>query len=140
MIIMGKNMERVENALQVVLHLFIIFLLINMNFSFALSQSAPAAAAKSQSFSCNTTRISPEEIEKFKDEVFVKGFDGNAISSGTPANSERDALDSNKIIITAQDENTAIKAEIPSEKIDPFEVQHLLGDYGKGAFAFGLVL
>ena len=133
-------MERVENALQAVLHLFIIFLLINMNFSFALSQSAPAAAAKSQSFSCNTTRISPEEVEKFKDEVFVKGFDGNAISSGTPANSERDALDSNKIIITAQDENTAIKAEIPSEKIDPFEVQHLLGDYGKGAFAFGLVL
>ncbi len=143
MIIMVKKTEGLENALQMALHLIIIFLLISMNFSFVVSQGAGAEdkkEVKSESFSCSTSAISPEEIEKFKDEVFVKGFDGNAISSGTPANSDRDALDSNKIVLTSEDTNTAVKAEIPSEKISPFEVQHLLGDYGKGAFAIGLVL
>src|SRR3989344_8489535 len=131
MIIMEAD---IENTLRVVLHLFLIFLLLGMNFSFVISQSSGTDAekeVKSKSFSCNTSAISPEEIEKFKNEVFVKGFDGNAISSGTPANSDRDKLDSNKIILTSEDSNTAVKAEIPSEKISPFEVSHLLGDYGK---------
>lgn len=104
-----------------------------------------SAEIPSSTFSCSSSSLSPEEVQKFHD-LLATGFQGNSVNAGTEPVKFRDKLDNNSVVIPAIQEEgqkaseiPAVKQELPSEKIAPKEVSYLLNNYYKGgAFAFGL--
>ena len=98
------------------------------------------AAAETTAFSCELSSLSQAEAQQIQ-ELLREGFVGEELSSGTEPNEDRDKLMANEVILTDPDNNeAALKHSLADEKIEPFEVAHLLNNYVKGAFAFGLVL
>ncbi|MFH1256245.1 MAG: hypothetical protein V1494_03035 [Candidatus Diapherotrites archaeon] len=109
----------------------------------APATSADAAAGEadsaSASFSCGSTELSQKEAQAVQD-LLKDGLLGSQLSSGTPANTDRQMLDNNTLVMHDFDSNEAAKTEAPSQKIEPWEVSHLLNNYIKGSFSVGIDL
>ena len=67
------------------------------------------------------------------------GFVGENISSGEKPPENREYLDNNKLFVPIDNE-TAVKTELAGAKIEPREIQHLIGDSFSGPFSVGMVL
>jgi hypothetical protein len=99
----------------------------------------PNASARA-GFSCSQSQLDPNERQRLWDETLKKGFVGKELGSGTPAKNFRDSLDQNNVIIPDEQGKLAVKQQIPNQMIDPEEIAHLLNNYQKGAFTFGILL
>jgi len=97
------------------------------------------ATAVTQEFACMTASISERESNEILN-LLKDGFVGGSLDSGTEADGNRDRLLNPTIILTDDEGTNAAKTELPDQKVEPFEVAHLLNNYVKGGFAFGLVL
>lgn len=91
-----------------------------------------------EGFTCRLGGQTPEESQNILD-LLNDGFVGENISSGEKPPEKREFLDNNNIFVPV-DDKTAVKTEVASAKIQPRELQHLVGDSFLGPFAFGLVL
>jgi len=88
--------------------------------------------------------LDPNEVAALKEKLQVdgNGFQGDKISSGAPANQNRDSLgnpQSAVVIPTGKDGEATLKS-IPTKKFLPKEMQHWLNKDIKGPFAFGISL
>ncbi len=101
--------------------------------------AVPVVETSTNSFACTNTSLGPKQVQKLYDETINKGFTGGELSSGTEPDLDRDVLDQNTLLVKASDE-LAIEQEMPSQKINPEEVSHLINTHYNGPFAFGIVL
>ena len=92
---------------------------------------------------CKASDLSPEESLNLID-VLKNGFTGEELAGlnpGQDAKDNREELASNELVlINPNDENAAVKTEIPNKKFSPFEISQFLNTSVKGPFAFGVVL
>ncbi|MFH1587107.1 MAG: hypothetical protein ABID38_04580 [Candidatus Diapherotrites archaeon] len=128
--------------------LLIIVLLLNTTYastvSFQAEDSAPEPDAVSETiidqFVCEEPKsLTPEEANNILD-VVKGGFNGAELDSGAPAIEDREEMEGNEVIIVSGDSNSAVKAEMPNKKMEPWEMSHILNNYIDGAYAFGIVL
>ncbi len=89
-------------------------------------------------FACGQEVLDPKERQKFWDETLHKGFVGKEMSSGTPANKNREKTDQESLILPDKEGKLALKQKVPNEKMFPDELAHRLNKHITGAFAFGL--
>lgn len=93
-----------------------------------------------QSFSCNMSSMTPAEAQKILDLV-REGMLGETIGSGTKPNPNREELSTPTVLIPAPGKSDEfVKMDVPARKIKPYEVAHVLNDWFRGPYAFGLVL
>ena len=129
---------------RVLLYRFFTFFFIFLMLNTALASSVMAREALfddppvTTGFNCSTSELTEAEANSLLD-LDKNGFSAQDVGSGAPGR-EKDELQNNEIIIADLDTNTGIKQEMDNAKIEPYEVSHLLNNYIKGAFAFGIVL
>ncbi len=104
------------------------------------SVSSQEPAPFRSGFTCANDSLDPKERQKLWDETLNKGFVGKELSSGTPANKNRDKTNQEVLILPNADDKLAIKQKIPNELMEPSELAFILNTYQQGAFAFGLLL
>ena len=91
-------------------------------------------------FMCSTSELSPQESQNIID-LLKTGFTGNEIAGQTSKDTDRDKLASNELVlINPEDENSAVKTEIPDAKFKANEISQFLNTSIDGPFAFGVVL
>jgi len=89
---------------------------------------------------CDSSELSSEESQGIID-LLKEGFTGEELTGQTEKNQEREELEHNELILlNPQDENAAVKTEIPNKKFNPWELSQFLNSYIDGPFAFGVVL
>ncbi|MFH1224835.1 MAG: hypothetical protein V1676_03450 [Candidatus Diapherotrites archaeon] len=102
---------------------------------------------------CETKSLTPEESQNIMN-LLKDGYVGREISSGAQADTDRDKLEQNKIVltdpgrelgdvkkeITDTEKPQAAIVEQPNEKFDAWEISQFLNNSIKGAFAYGIVL
>ncbi len=102
--------------------------------------AGPAPISTPQEFACSTASISEKESNEILN-LLKDGFVGASLDAGAAQpDGNRDTLLNPTVILTDEDGKNAAKTDLPGQKVEPFEVAHLLNNYVKGGFAFGLVL
>ncbi len=91
-------------------------------------------------FMCASSELKPNETQNILD-LLKDGYTGKEIAGQTEKNENRDSLANKEIILVdPEDENSAVKTEIPNQKFKPQEISQFLNMYINGPFAFGVVL
>ncbi len=89
---------------------------------------------------CDSSELQEDEVQNILD-LLKEGFTIDELAGQTEKNDERDELASNELILVdPEDENVAVKSEIPNQKFKPWEISQFLNSYIDGPFAFGIVL
>ncbi|MBU0662603.1 hypothetical protein KKH30_03175, partial [Candidatus Micrarchaeota archaeon] len=102
---------------------------------------------------CETSALTEKEAQNIK-QLLQDGYVGREIGSDAPADTDRDTLEQNKVVITdpgrvlgeqkseiGKDEKPpAAIIEQPNEKFEPWEMSHFLNNTIEGPFAYGLVI
>ncbi len=92
---------------------------------------------------CYTEELSPEAVERLWNEILVKGFKVDLLSSDQPANFNRETMDQSQVLITSKDtkaNDVVGKTEIPNQLMSPLEIPTVLGQVCYGPFSHGLDL
>jgi len=135
---------------------FVLFLLINTPVSAAIhgsetaffeeeSEIEPAVVVEPirEEFTCATGEMSALDTQKFLD-LLRDGFLGGEFASGEDDNKPREKIENSTVIIPLGENEDGVsvgqKVELPNQKFDANEAQHLMNDWIQGPFAYGLVL
>ncbi|MCD6434249.1 MAG: hypothetical protein J7L14_01415 [Candidatus Diapherotrites archaeon] len=121
--------------------LFVTVILINSNIAVAaeaIAKQSQPEISQDATFSCLNESLSKEEAQRLFD-LAAKGFEADEFNSGKPAKKDREKLDQNNVLLEGP-EGTALRQEVPSQKMSPDELAHLLNTYYMGPFAIGVDL
>lgn len=100
----------------------------------------PVQEPAPQGFLCQNSGLSPNENQNIID-LLKTGFTGKEIAGQTEKNADRDKLAANKLVLeNPNDENSAVKVDVPSLKFKPKEISQFLNTFVDGPFSFGVVL
>ena len=92
---------------------------------------------------CSTVELPESSVNALWEEILTKGFSADEITSDQAANTNRDTLDQNNILLTNPDAKAgdmAIKQEVPSKLMNPLETPTILGQSCYGPYQFGVNL
>src|SRR3989338_5358901 len=107
-----------------------------------IAVTAPAKQIEPQvnQYMCTSSELPPNEVQNILD-LLKNGFTGKEIAGQTSKDTSRDTLDANELVLTKpDDENTAVKGQVPSQKFKPWEISQFLNSYVDGPFSLGVVL
>ncbi len=93
--------------------------------------------------SCYTEELSPEAVERIWNDILVKGFTVDTLTSNQPADITRETLEKSDVIVTSQDtkkDDVVGKTTMPNQVINPLEIPTVLGQVCYGPFSQGLNL
>ncbi len=122
--------------------LFLVFILLNTTFSLVFAQEtvAPPEETTEGGFTCEISSLTEQESQNIIN-LLKEGFVGDEIRGNTRANTDRDELATNELVLTdPEDRNVAARISIPNKKFEAWEMSQFLNEWIKGPFAFGLVL
>ncbi|MCR4368659.1 MAG: hypothetical protein NUV67_02005, partial [archaeon] len=104
-------------------------------------EDAPAPEAEQvDQYVCSMHELEDSESAALID-LLKKGFTGNEIAGETEKDLDRPELATKELVLqNPDDENSAVKAEIPSLKFGAKEASQFLNNRFSGPFAFGVVL
>ncbi len=108
------------------------------------NQNAPKQTPKEvpqvNEYTCSSSELKPSETQNIID-LLKSGFTGKEIAGQTAKDKDRDKLHTNELVLTKpDDENAAVKTQIPSTKFKPWEISQFLNSSINGPFALGVVL
>ncbi|MFA6650366.1 MAG: hypothetical protein WCS81_03655, partial [archaeon] len=92
---------------------------------------------------CYTEELPSDAVERIWNELLVKGFKVDIVSSDQPAKTDRDSLEKSDVMLTNQDSkggDIIMKKEMPSQEMDPLEIPTILGQSCYGPFSYGINL
>jgi hypothetical protein len=92
---------------------------------------------------CMTKELSEKEVNALWGEILTKGFSADLLDSDQEANTNRENLDKNNLIVAdadAKSGDVGAKMQVPSQQINPLEVPMLIGKTCYGSYDFGLNL
>ncbi|MCH7902538.1 hypothetical protein IIC68_02175, partial [archaeon] len=102
--------------------------------------SQPETVPQITTYVCENSSLTGDETQGIID-LLKTGFTGKEIAGETEKNDEREELAANELVLqNPENEDEAVKAEIPNKKFKPWEISQFLNSYIKGPFAFGVVL
>ncbi len=92
---------------------------------------------------CYTETLSEDSVNKIWNDILVNGFRIDNLSSDIPANTARDKLDKNEVMLTNSDSKSGdvvVKKEMPSEIMEPLETPTILGEVCSGPYSYSINL